>query len=131
MKDERKNVCYYACDIMSLEQHCVGLLFSLGSPSVKIVESPLVTNSPSGAMGAFLIRNLISLFMSPALFVGVLPKIRCLLTDQQESLFSWAESQAALLKNDESAFMGAHLAAGSMTVSDKSLINLCIEHDSA
>ena len=63
-----------------------------------MVESPLVTKSPSGASLACLIRNLISLLRSPGLVVGVFPDIRWVLAALQESLLLCAWIQAALLK---------------------------------
>ena len=89
-----------------------------------MVESPLVTKSPSGANFACLIRNLISLLRSLPFVVGTFPVVKWSLADLQESLRSCAASHAALLKNDASTFMGAHLAAGSITVSVSSLMNL-------
>ena len=83
-----------------------------------MLESPFVTNRPSGAIVAFLIKNQISLFMSPAFDVGTLPEVRWLLAALYESLFCWACNQAALLKNMFSVFNGAHFAVGLMTVSD-------------
>ena len=82
-----------------------------------MLESPLVTRRPSGVMVAFLMRNLILLLTSPPFVVGTFPVVRCSLADLQESLCSCAASHAALLKNDASTFSGAHLAAGSTTVS--------------
>ena len=55
---------------------CGTMIFSLGSPGVKMLESPLVTRRPSGASLACLIRNLILLLRSPALEVGVFPDMR-------------------------------------------------------
>ena len=55
---------------------CGTIIFSLGSLGTKMLESPFVTNSPSGAIVACLMRNLISLFMSPAFMVGTFPEIR-------------------------------------------------------
>ena len=106
-------------------------IFSRGSPGVNTVDSPLVTSSPSGAIVALRIRNLISLCMSPLLAVGVFPDIRCDRAARQLSLRSCAAFQAARLKKDASCFIVAHLVAGSITVSDISLINLCIEQVSA
>ena len=63
-----------------------------------MVESPLVTRSPSGANFACLIRNLISLLRSPGFEVGVFPDIRWVLAALHESLLFWAWIQAALLK---------------------------------
>ena len=56
--------------------------------------------------------------------MGTFPVVKWSLADLQESLHSCAASHAALLKNDASTFSGAHLAAGSITVSVSSLINL-------
>ena len=63
------------------------IIFSLGSPGTKIVESPFVTSSPSGAIVACFMRNLISLFMSPGFEVGTFPDDRCEMAARQESLF--------------------------------------------
>ena len=83
-----------------------------------MLESHFATNRLSGAIVAFLIKNQILLFMSPAFDVGTLPEVRWLLAALHESLFCWACNQAALLKNVFSVLSGAHFAAGSMTVLD-------------
>ena len=72
-------------------------------------------------------RNLISLLRSPGFCDGTLPVVRCSLADLHESLFSCAASHAALLKKELSGLTAAHLAAGSMTVSDSSFMKLCME----
>ena len=61
--------------------------------------------------------------MSPDLVVGIFPVVKWCFTDLHESLLSWAAIQAALLKRDESAWRGVHLAAGLRTVSDSLFIN--------
>ena len=103
---------------------CGTTIFSFGSPGTKVLESPLVTRRPSGAMVACLLRNLISLLRSLPFVVGTFPVVKWSLADLQESLRSCAASYASLLKNDASTFSGAHLAAGSITVSVSSLMNL-------
>ena len=50
---------------------CGTTIFSLGSPGTKMLESPLVTSNPSGAIVAFLMRNLILLLTSPPFIVAV------------------------------------------------------------
>ena len=60
---------------------CETIIFSLGSPGTKTVESPFVTSSLLGAMVAFLIRNLILLFISPDFVLGTFPVIRCCFAD--------------------------------------------------
>ena len=69
--------------------------------------------------------------MSPDFVVGTFPVVRCHFADLHELLLSWAVIQAALLKKDESAWRGAHLAAGSSMVSDSSLMNSYMVHVSA
>ena len=105
---------------------CGTMIFSLGSPGINMVESPFVTSRPSGAIVACFIRNLISLFISPAFVVGTFPEIRWDLAAQQKSLLFCACNHAARLKNVVSGWIGPHLVAGSRTVSDMSEMNLCI-----
>ena len=90
------------------------------------MESPFVTNKPSGAIVACFMRNLISLFMSPGFEVGTFPDVRWEMAARQESLFFWACNHAARLKNVVNGWIGPHLVAGSRTVSDMSDMNLCI-----
>ena len=49
------------------------MIFSLGLPGMNVSESPWVTRRPLGAIVAVLIRNRISLFMSPGFCEGTLP----------------------------------------------------------
>ena len=77
---------------------CGTIIFSLGSPETKIVESPFVTSKPSEAILACFMRNLISLFISPGFEVGIFPEERWEIAALQESLFFCACNQAALLK---------------------------------
>ena len=124
---------------------CGTIIFSLGSPGTYTLESPLVTRSPSLANLAFLIKNRISLLRSPDLVVGVFPDIRWYFAALQESLFSCACLQAALLKKVLLTWLaprvmsgswcvtgcsGAHLDAGSSTVVEISEMNLWIEQTS-
>ena len=89
-----------------------------------MVESPFVMSSPSGAIVAFLIKNLILLWRSPPFPDGTFPDVRWLRAARQLSLRSCAAFHAALLKKEASGCKGAHLVAGSITVSDKSFMNL-------
>ena len=123
-----RSVCCCACDSVPRATLCGTTIFSFGSPGTKMLESPLVTRRPSGAMVVFLMRNLILLLTSLPFVVGTFPVVRCSLAALQESLCSCAASRAALLKNDASNFSGVHLAAGSTTVFVSSLMNLWIAH---
>ena len=106
----RRSVCCCACDSVPGATLCGTNIFSFCSPGTKMLESPLVTRRPSGVMVAFLMRNLILLLTSPPFVVGTFPVVRCSLAALQESLRSCAASHV-------STFSGAHLAAGSTTVS--------------
>ena len=66
---------------------CGTMIFSLVSPGTKILESPFVTRRPSDASFACLIKNLISLFMSPGFEVGTFPDVRWEMAARQDSLF--------------------------------------------
>ena len=102
-------------------------IFSLGSPGANVLDSPVVTSSPSLVSMAFRMRNLISLNLSPDFCVAIFPVLRCCTVAWHASLLCCALIHAALLEKDVSGNMAAHLAAGSITVSAISLRNLCIE----
>ena len=102
-------------------------IFSLGSPGENVLDSPVVTSSPSLVSMAFRMRNLISLNLSPDFCVAIFPVLRCCIAALHASLLCCALIHAALLEKDVSGNMAAHLAAGSTTVSAISLRNLCIE----